>query len=1098
MYPPCMQKRIDPLELVIERIRSTDWYRALEAHIATERSTTIKTLHGSLGSLAVAALYPAIDRQFIIVTDASEVERWVHDLQQCGIPAYACIPDRRRTSDDHSKLHTALHALSAYWQERATVLVLSPETWQLRLPSPEWFRMHAISLAKGEELPFEEFYHYLVMGGYHRTDYVAEPGEISIRGGIVDLFPLGWSLPLRIEFFGDHVESIRQFDPLSQRSIRTIEEAFVFAGFPRNEDIFTATISQYFETNALAIIEQPEDLQRQFDANENIPDWSNCIQLAINPLGKADITVQSSPQPAIRSAITLLYDTLLELQEANSLVVLCADSPIHLERLKTLLRTLSEQRPSNERIELDRIAWCPRTPDSGFLLPRDGVAVITEHEIFDRRRAITDEHRRSKITLRQLQQLRRGDYLVHIDKGICQFDGLETIEINGHRQECVRLLFADGDVVYLHLNYINKLERYSAADGQPPALSKLGTKEWERKKARVKSKLKDIARDLIKLYAQRKASPGFAYPPDTVWQAEMEASFLYEDTPDQARATQDVKRDMESPTPMDRLICGDVGFGKTEIAIRAAFKAVQAGKQVAVLVPTTILARQHYQTFCERLARYPVRIEVLSRMRSSSEQAVILSDLADGKIDIIIGTHRLLSDDVQFRDLGLLIIDEEQRFGVAAKEKLRQLRVNIDTLTLTATPIPRTLNFSLMGARDLSIIETPPRNRLPVETEITEWNDDLLRRAITRELERGGQIFVVNDSIEGIPAIHQRLLSLIPTLRVGIAHGQLSPSSLESVVERFLERKYDVLLATKIIENGLDMPNVNTIIIINAERYGLAELYQLRGRVGRSNRQAYCYLVVQSLRNLNRRALERLRAIEEFTELGSGFQLALRDLEIRGAGNIFGAEQSGYINELGFETYHRILDEAIQELRTEEFSELFPHQERRFINDSIAIELPTDALLPSTYIPHDTDRFEWYKRLYRCTQPEELSRIRDELRDRYGPLPPEAEHLLFAVHLRILGSQLGADRIRVEDTQLRIELPKAAPPWYYQTVFPAIVAAASELAGAQFRQLGNTAVLDVPLLPHQQATVVLEQLLAAINALKKESTLQTALAKTSR
>ncbi|MCS7302256.1 MAG: transcription-repair coupling factor [Bacteroidota bacterium] len=1093
-----MQHRIAPLEQVLERIRATDWYRTLSTRLRADQTTSVKTLHGSLGGFVIAALQPVLNRQLVVVTDTAEVERWVHDLRQFDIPAQQCIPGRRRRTDpEHRELQPALDALSAYWQERSTVLVLSPQSWQLRLPPPDWFSAHAIAIRRGDTLPFEDFCQYLILGGYHRSDYVTEAGEISIRGGIVDVFPLGWQLPLRFEFLGDTIESIREFDPLSQRSIRPVESAFLFSAYPRDEHHFTTTVEDFIEPSALVVIEHPEEVQRQFNEQGTVAHLDRFTRLAINPLGHADITVQSSPQPACRSAVAMLYDTLLELEQAGSLVLLCADSSIHLERLSALLRTMAEQRPAEEQLHLDRILLSPRTPDAGFLLVRDGIAVITEHEIFERRRAVTEQQSRTKLTLRQLQQLRRGDYLVHIDKGICQFDGLETIDIGGHKQECVRLLFADGDVVYLHLNYITKLERYSAVEGQPPALSKLGTREWERKKSRIKQKLKDLARDLIALYAKRKATPGFAFPPDTVWQTEMEASFMYEDTPDQARATQEVKRDMESPTPMDRLICGDVGFGKTEIAIRAAFKAVQAGKQVAVLVPTTILARQHYDTFRERLSRYPVRIELLSRMRTTAEQSAILRDLAEGKVDILIGTHRILSNDVRFRDLGLLIIDEEQRFGVAAKEKLRQMRVNIDTLTLTATPIPRTLNFSLMGARDLSIIETPPRNRLPIETEVLEWDEATLRHAITRELERGGQIFVVSDSIEGIPALQQRLLNLVPTLRIGIAHGQLSPSTLETVVERFLERKYDVLLATKIIENGLDMPNVNTIIIVNAERFGLAELYQLRGRVGRSNRQAYCYLVVQSLRGLNRHALERLRAIEEFTELGSGFQLALRDLELRGAGNIFGAEQSGYINEVGFETYHRILDEAIAELRAEEFAELFPQQERAYVNDAVAIELPTDALLPSSYIPLDTERFEWYKRLYRCSSAEELAQIREELHDRYGNLPPEAEQLLFGVHLRILGSRLGAERVRIEGSLMSIELPRSAPAWYYQETFPVLVAAAAEISGARFRQVNSLAVLDVPIASPAEAVAALERLWSAVQTLRQESGTRAAALRTS-
>lgn len=1079
-----MRNATDPFQRVIERLRATAWFEQLRRNCGSNECS-IKTLHGSLGGFLVAALHPETPHQ-VIVTAPDRVERWVHDLRQCGITAVACTPSRRRRwRTDSYEDAAALEALSARINDPTTVVVLTPASWQLKLPTPEWFQRNALTLRVGATLSLDDLRQYLVLSGFDRTDYVTEPGHIAIRGGIIDFYPLGWNLPLRVEFWEDQITSIREFDPLSQRSVRTLEEAFVLAAYPRDSDTLTASIEEFIAPQSLVVLDEPDALEPQFAELGIAPQWHNVSLLRINPLGKATVTVDSEPQPACRSTVTQLYHTLVQLVQSGSLIVLCADSSIHLDRLRTLLRSLAEEHSNGEYLPLERIHWCARTCDAGFLLPSDGIAVITEHEIFERRRSRVDGKSRVGLTLRELQQLRRGDYLVHIDKGICQFDGLETIEISGHKQECVRLLFADGDVVYLHLNYINKLERYRSADGAPPALSKLGTREWERKKARVKSKLKDIARDLIRLYAQRKATPGFAFPPDTVWQKEFEASFMYEDTPDQARATEEVKRDMEAPTPMDRLICGDVGFGKTEIAIRAAFKAVQAGKQVAVLVPTTVLARQHYQTFSERLARYPVRVEMLSRLRSPQEQKRILQELAAGSIDIIIGTHRLLSKDVVFRDLGLLIIDEEQRFGVAAKEKLRQMRVNVDTLTLSATPIPRTLNFSLMGVRDLSIIETPPRNRLPIETEIIEWEDDLIRAALTRELERGGQAFVVSDTIEQMPQWQQRLLRLIPTLRIGIAHGQLAPAELERVIERFLERRYDVLLTTKIIENGIDMPNVNTIIILNAENYGLAELYQLRGRVGRSNRQAYCYLVVSSFRNLNRQAVERLRALEEFTELGSSFQVALRDLEIRGAGSIFGAEQSGFISEVGFETYHRILDEAVQELRDEEFAELFPHQERSFTNDSIAIELPTDALLPSSYVPLDTDRFEWYRRLYRCTSMEQVQQIADELRDRYGPLPPEAEQLLFGVRLRIIGAQLGAQRIRIEGSLMSIELPTNAPEWYYHEVFPALVAAAAELAGARFRQVGSAAILDVPIASDEQALHVLEQLHAAVQKLRR-------------
>lgn len=657
--------------------------------------------------------------------------------------------------------------------------------------------------------------------------------------------------------------------------------------------------------------------------------------------------------------------------------------------------------------------------------------------------------------------------------------------MGGVQQECARLVFAGGDKLFVHLNYINRLQKYSAEEGKVPALTKLGTSEWQRKKERTKKRIKDIARDLIQLYAKRKMQPGYAFSEDTLWQKEMEASFMYEDTPDQAKATAEVKFDMESETPMDRLVCGDVGFGKTEVAIRAAFKAVQAGKQVAVLVPTTILAEQHYSSFRDRLDRYAVSVEVLSRFRSTTEQKGIANRVSEGKVDVLIGTHRILSKDVQFRDLGLLVVDEEHRFGVAAKEKLRQMRVSVDTLTLTATPIPRTLNFSLMGARDVSVINTPPRNRLPVITEITTWDDNTLRQALERELRRGGQVFFVNDRIGDLPELAVRLQELVPALRVSVAHGQLSAEELENTMEQFLERKTDVLLATKIIESGIDIPNANTMIINRSDNFGLAELYQLRGRVGRSNAQAYCYLLIPPPHVISRQALRRLQAIEEFTELGSGFQLAMRDLEIRGSGNLLGAEQSGFITDIGFELYQKILDEAVYELKEEEFAELFAlrggdtaqqrtngveplsnglaatsqteHQalqtplqtaSRRkplIVNEDLTVDVEGEAMLPKTYIASDVERYEMYKKLFRANTEDDLAAITSELRDRFGALPQEAFGLLDAVRLRVAGLKTGFGHISLKGNTLTCEFPPEDHTRFYNTVFQQMITALSAI-----------------------------------------------------
>jgi len=747
---------------------------------------------------------------------------------------------------------------------------------------------------------------------------------------------------------------------------------------------------------------------------------------------------------------------LRKLVGLNAKIVISAQGKEHLERLKELVEngiemsevqdTLNSTYLAEKDVTLNSILWLNESFTHGFLLPDFQLAIFTEHEIFNRLR--TQTTRRGKritggISLRELMQLKIGDFVVHVDKGVGKFDGFKTIKLGVSLQDCLRLQFADDDILYVNLNYINKIQKYSSQEGVVPKLSKLGSTEWLRKKAKTKKRLKDIARDLIKLYAERKRQPGISYPSDTMWQKEFEASFIYDDTPDQAQTTTEVKKDMESETPMDRLVCGDVGFGKTEIAIRASFKAVQAGKQVAVLVPTTILAQQHYMTFMDRLHRYPVIIEVISRFRSKKEQEVVVEKTKNAQIDVLIGTHRLLSKDVSFRNLGLLVIDEEHRFGVASKEKLRKLRTNVDTLTLTATPIPRTLNFSLMGARDLSIIETPPRNRLPIYTEILEWNDKIILKAISKEIERKGQVFFVNDKIQDIEKISRNIQMLMPSLKVAVAHGQMRSSELEHIMEKFLERKFDVLFTTKIIESGIDIPNANTMFINNAQNFGLAELYQLRGRVGRSNIQAYCYLLIPPVKNLSSNSLRRLQAIEEFTELGSGLQLAMRDMEIRGAGNLLGPEQSGYINEIGFELYQRILDEAVSELKIEEFSELFFDSKKIDkilpVNEDITIELDSDALLPSDYIASETERFHFYKKLYHVRDNDALHEILEEMNDRFGKLPQQANELIFAVKLRVAALSSGFAKITLKKNKLSAEFLTNLSTDFQETVLPVIL-----------------------------------------------------------
>jgi transcription-repair coupling factor (superfamily II helicase) len=669
------------------------------------------------------------------------------------------------------------------------------------------------------------------------------------------------------------------------------------------------------------------------------------------------------------------------------------------------------------------------------------------------------------ISEKELAQLRKGDFVVHEDFGIGRFAGLQRIRVGSAEQEVVKVLYAEHDTLYVNLNYINRLQKYSSKEGHVPRLSRLGSPEWDRLKLRTKNRVKDIARDLIRLYAERKQSTGTSFSPDTPWQKELEASFQYEDTFDQARATLEVKQDMESPVPMDRLICGDVGFGKTEVAVRAAFKAVMDGRQVAVLVPTTILAMQHFNTFVDRIARYGVQLRVLSRFKARNEQKEILEGLAGGSVDLVIGTHRLLSKDVAFKNLGLLIVDEEHRFGVAAKEALRRLRAEVDTLVLTATPIPRTLHFSLLGARDLSIIATPPRNRVPIMTEITEWNPDLIREAVLRELQRGGQVYFVHDRIQTMDEVANRLRTILPGVRIAAGHGQMHAHELERVMIDFLERRVDLFLSTKIIESGLDIPNVNTIIINRADRFGMAELYQLRGRVGRSNVQAYAYLLTPPLSVLPTVTISRLQALQEFNELGSGFNLAMRDLEIRGAGNLLGAEQSGFIESLGFETYTRILEEAVRELKQEEFSSLLKEGEQKpkALRDAM-VEPEFDALIPEEYVGAETERLAIYRRLYKLTTQAQLDECAAELRDRFGKFPVAVEQLFGVVRLRLEASRLGFRRIGISETKMEIDFPAESDAGFYESErFQNIVQTIGRLKGTALREQGGSLKLYVNL-----------------------------------
>jgi transcription-repair coupling factor (superfamily II helicase) len=1103
-----IHKEQSHFDAVVNRLEKTRFLREIEHHFAKNSQVSIKTLSGSLRSLTVAALWKRKPQRIFILTESKEEsQEWIYDLNALigeHNTALFAEPDKKvhfSAEQLDEKIVAIIDSLAMVENNSQCIAVASPECLTFGVPKPNEVQTNRLHLERGEKLLFNQFTTTLSLHGFDRKDFVENQGDMAVRGGIVDVFPLGWSAPLRIEFWGDTIDSIREFDPLSQRSIREHDTIELIADlFQHGDTPFESSITDYFPAGSLLVVDSPEQCERRFE-ELGIDNWKSMFKgwniLSLNGIGETTITVKSQYQPSLAASIHKLLLELRSLAVAHTRIFLAAEGNVNSKRLHDLVINGFEQdeteddRPlASPQDTLRSITWLHKTLSKGFVLPDENIAFFTEHQLFERRHFQTNKRGKqfTGITLRELAQLRRGDYVVHIDKGIGRFDGLETITIAENKQDCARVIYEGNDVLYVHLNHIHKLQKYSGGEEGAPKLSKLGSTDWERKKQRSKKKLKDIARELIKLYAERKAQPGFAFPEDTVWQKEFEASFIYEDTPDQSKATAEVKSDMEAQTPMDRLVCGDVGFGKTEVAVRAAFKAVQSGKQVAVLVPTTILAQQHFSSFKDRLHRYPVNVDVLSRFRSPAEQKDVIENVKKGAVDILIGTHRILSKDIHFKNLGLLVIDEEQKFGVGAKEKLRSMRVTVDTLTLTATPIPRTLNFSLMGARDLSVIETPPRNRLPIITEIVEWNEDTIHKAVLREIERGGQIYFVSDKIALLTKIHEQLLELVPTLRCGIAHGQMDTEKLENTMEKFMERKYDVLICTKIVESGLDIPNANTIFIHNADNFGLAELYQLRGRVGRSNTQAYSMLIVPPMRTLSRTALRRLQALEENTDLGSGFQLAMRDMEIRGAGNLLGGEQSGFIAEMGFELYQKILDEAVNELRTEEFSAVFteeslPHQRRSFANDDIAVEISGDSLLPTKYVSSDTERFEFYKRLYNVRSEVELNNIISELRDRYGRLPNEAENLLFAVRLRVVALETGFVRLIFKNSLLIAELPQKSNELYYEHLFMPLTEFISSISAARFIQKKEKVYLETPIASREDCLDFLKRLSSSLREL---------------
>jgi transcription-repair coupling factor (superfamily II helicase) len=923
---------------------------------------------------------------------------------------------------------------------------------------------NTFEIKQGNTFNLEFFIDFLTEHHFERSDFVYEAGQFSIRGGIIDVFSFSNNEPYRIELNGDEIESIRTFDIVSQLSNKKVDRLFIIPNVQKQPDensresffsylnkdtiIWTKNIKLGLQQVDKGIEKvQTILLNNELSQNENkvenaieLFENHDSLKISLQKFRLVENTQQpyfetqhvfrfnTSPQPVFHKNFNLLIENLKENQKLGLTNLIFSESARQIERLYTIFEDI------DKTVEFKPIY---HAISEGFIDKDLRIACYTEHQVFDRfyRSRIKAGNSKSRIlTLKEIRDLKPGDYVTHLDHGIGRFAGLEKIEINGHMQEAVRLVYRDNDLLYVSINSLHKISKYVGKDGTEPRMHKLGSDAWEKIKNNTKKKVKDIARDLIKLYAKRKAQPGFQFSPDNYMQVELEASFMYEDTIDQSRATAEVKSDMETSHPMDRLVCGDVGFGKTEVAIRAAFKAVCDSKQVAVLVPTTILANQHYRTFKERLKDFPCNVDYINRFKSSAEQKEILQRAKEGKIDILIGTHKLLGKEIKFKDLGLLIIDEEQKFGVAAKEKLKALKINVDTLTLTATPIPRTLHFSLMGARDLSIINTPPSNRQPVTTELHAYTDEVLKEVVMHEVERGGQVFVVHHRVKDIYELADRIMSICPGVKVGVAHGQLEGDKLEDVMIKFIEAEYDVLVATTIIESGLDIPNANTIVINNAHMFGLSDVHQMRGRVGRSNKKAYCYLMVPSLIGLTSDARRRLNAIEEFSELGSGFNVAMRDLDIRGAGNLLGGEQSGFIAEIGFEMYNKILDEAIQELKDEEFADLFKEEQVHKIESrDCNIETDYEALIPDAYVRSISERLSLYNELSSLHTEEQLAKFADKLRDRFGPIPEQVWELLDIIKIRETAKKLGFEKLILKNSSLAAYFPDERKANYYQS-----------------------------------------------------------------
>ena len=892
--------------------------------------------------------------------------------------------------------------------EPGTVIVSYPEALEERLPSSSDALSPLLSLKAGDEISHDEISSILSEAGFENVDFVSEPGQYTLRGGVVDIFSYSFNYPFRLSLFGNEIEKIYTFDTNTQLSKESVDKVEIYGDMASDSDTEGLFISDILPEDCIVWLDSSDSYREREFFSRLSPFRKVYLETPLSAVKASPIRFDISPQPAFNKNFDLLIQDIKNRLEKGYKVYIYGEKRSQLERLRSII--LAEEGTVPEMVEGKNL-------HNGFIDHESRCCIYSDHEIFDRfhrvrmRRSV---EKSEQLTINELSSFNIGDYVVHIDYGVCVFGGLVRMKDDrGRMHEVVKLMFKDNDTIFLSVHSLHKISRFKSKDSEPPKINRLGSKAWQNLKASAKSRVKYIAKDLIKLYARRKASKGFAFSPDTYLQTELESSFMYEDTPDQEKAVAATKRDMEDTCPMDRLVCGDVGFGKTEVAIRAAFKAVADSKQVAVLVPTTILCLQHYNTFSSRLKDFPCNVEYVSRLRSAKEISDIKERLKKGGIDIIIGTHKLLNSAFEFKDLGLLIIDEEQKFGVSSKEKLRQLKESIDTLTLTATPIPRTLQFSLLGARDLSIINTPPPNRIPVQTEIILFDKEEIRSIINYELNRDGQIFFLHNRVEELDGIYNILHGLVPDMRICVAHGQMEAKVLENKILAFMKGEYDLLLCTTIIENGLDIPNANTILINQAQNIGLSDLHQLRGRVGRSNRRAFCYLIVPPLASVTDEARRRLKAIESFSDLGSGFSIAMQDLDIRGAGNLLGAEQSGFITDMGFETYQKILQEAIEELGMESGIST-RRDESSYISDC-TVETDQLALIPDDYIDVNAEKIRIYKDMDSAGEGKQLDRIHSMMEDRFGKMPPEVERLFDIVRIRNIAASLGFEKVIVKN-----------------------------------------------------------------------------------